>query len=73
MHGKGCLSDNVVVEWLWKGLKYQELYQSHLRDGQRRSIRSGLLLDVLQPDQTTPHQALDGRMLDEVCVDYLPI
>ena len=60
----------MIVERLWKSLKYEEVYlQAYetVSAAQRRVARN-LTFD----NQTRPHRALDGRTSDSVYFDHLP-
>ena len=62
MDGRGCWRDNVVVERLWRSLKYEEVYlraYGTVQDAQR-----GLARYVQFYNQRRPHRALDGRTPD---------
>ncbi len=62
MDGKGAWRDNLFVEWLWRSVKYEEVYLhaydsvSAARDG------IGRYLDLY--NRRRPHSSLDGRTPD---------
>ena len=64
MDGKGCWRDNVFVERLWKSIKYEEV-SLHVYDPVS-AAHQGLERYLTFYNQTRPHQALDGRMPDQV-------
>ena len=64
MDGKGCWRDNVLVERLWKSLKYEEVYlHAYETVG---AAHQGLERYLMFYNQTRPHQALDGQTPDQV-------
>lgn len=70
MDGRGCWRDNVVVERLWRSLKYEEVYlQAYetICDAQE-----GVARYLTFYNQSRPHQALDGQTPDRVYWDNLP-
>ena len=69
MDGKGCWRDNVLVERLWKSIKYEEVYL-HAYDTVS-AAHQGLARYLMFYNQTRPHQALDGQTPDQVYYDYL--
>jgi putative transposase len=69
MDGKGCWRDNVVVERLWKSIKYEEVYL-HAYDTVS-AAQQGLARYLLFYNQTRPHQALDSQTPDGVYFDNL--
>jgi putative transposase len=70
MDGKGCWRDNVVVERLWKSLKYEEVYLHAYEtiSAAHQSLERYLTFY----NQTRPHQALDGRTPDRVYWENRP-
>jgi putative transposase len=70
MDGKGCWRDNVLVERLWKILKYEEVYL-HAYDTVG-TAHQGLERYLTFYNQTRPHQALDGKTPDQVYFNNLP-
>lgn len=67
MDGRGSWRDNVLVERLWRSLKYEEVY---LRAYETVSESVARYLTFY--NQQRPHQALDGRTPDRVYWDNLP-
>ncbi len=70
MDGRGCWRDNVIVERLWKSVKYEEVYL-HAYDSVSEAKR-GLEKYVTFYNQHRPHQALDDKTPDECYFDNLP-
>jgi putative transposase len=69
MDGKGCWRDNVLVERLWKSIKYEEVYL-HVYDTVGAAPQ-GVERYLTFYNQTRPHQALDGQTPDQVYSDHL--
>jgi putative transposase len=70
MDGKGSWRDNVLVERLWRSVKYEEVYlraYDNVRDA-RASI--GRYLDFY--NRKRPHSSLDARTPDRAYFDHLP-
>jgi putative transposase len=64
MDGKGCWRDNVLVERLWKSIKYEEVYlHAYETIG---TAQQSLARYLRFYNQTRPHQALDGQTPDQV-------
>jgi putative transposase len=70
MDGKGCWRDNVFVEWLWKSVKYEEVYL-HAYDSVPEAKR-GLEWYVTLYNQQRPHSSLDDKTPDEFYFENLP-
>jgi putative transposase len=70
MDGKGCWRDNVIIERLWRSIKYDEVYL-HAYDSVRAAY-AGLGRYVELYNRRRPHSALDGRTPDEVYFGSLP-
>jgi putative transposase len=64
MDGKGCWRDNVMIERLWRSVKYDEVYL-HAYDSVRNAD-AGLTRYFQIYNQRRPHSSLDGRTPDEV-------
>jgi len=64
MDGKGCWRDNVMIERLWRSVKYDEVYL-HAYDSVR-AAHAGLDRYFKLYNQRRPHSSLDGRTPDEV-------
>ena len=64
MDGKGCWRDNVLVERLWKTIKYEEVYL-HGYDS-ASDAKAGLARYIAFYNGRRPHRALDGRTPDHV-------
>jgi putative transposase len=69
MDGNGCWRDNVLVERLWKSIKYEEVYL-HAYDT-IEAAHQGVARYMTFYNQTRPHQALDGLTPDQVYSDNL--
>ena len=59
MDGKGRYSDNVLVEPLWRTVKYEEVYLKAYEGG--REARTGMDAYFHFYNTQRPHQALDYR------------
>ena len=64
MDGTGRWRDNVFVEWLWRGLKYEKVYLRAY--GTVSAAQQGVARYVTFYNQIRPHRALDGRTPDRV-------
>ncbi len=64
MDGKGAWRDNVVVERLWRTIKYEEVYLRAYRSVSE--ARSGLGRYLAFYNQQRPHSALGGHTPDQV-------
>jgi putative transposase len=60
MDGRGRWMDNVFIERLWRGLKYEDIYLKDYADG--REARTGISLWMAFHNGRRPHQALGNRM-----------
>ncbi|MFQ5582796.1 MAG: IS3 family transposase [Mariprofundaceae bacterium] len=70
MDGKGCWRDNVLVERLWRSIKYEEVYL-HAYDTVT-AARQGLDRYIRFYNQRRPHSALDGMTPDTFYYENLP-
>ena len=70
MDGRGCWRDNVLVERLWKSVKYEEVYL-HAYDSVTETKR-GLEKYFTFYNQRRPHTALDDKTPDEFYFENLP-
>lgn len=69
MDGRGCWRDNVLVERLWKSIKYEEVY---LRAYETMSAAcSGIGRYLGFYNSRRPHSALDGITPDAFYFAYL--
>jgi len=69
-YSKGCWRDNVFVEWLWRTVKYEEVY---LRAYDSVSQAQGSLARYLDFYNTgRPHSRLDRMTPDSVYFNELP-
>ena len=59
MDGRGRWLDNVMIERLWRSLKYEEVYLKDYADG--REARAGIAAWISFYNGRRPHQALDDR------------
>ena len=64
MDGKGRWMDNVMVERLWRTLKYEYIYLNAFRDG--KELRQGLVQWFEYYNTERIHSALDWNTPDEV-------
>ncbi len=46
MDGRGCGRDNVIVERLWRSLKYEEIYLHGYGFASRKSFTIGTMMDM---------------------------
>lgn len=63
MDGKGRWVDNVMIERLWRSLKYECIYLHAYETGSE--VRQGLKLWIDYYNTNRPHSSLDGRTPDE--------
>jgi len=70
MDGTGCWRDNVLVERLWKSIKYEEVYLHAYETVS--AAQQGLERYLTFYNQVRPHRALDGHTPNGVYVDNLP-
>ena len=59
MDGRGRYMDNIMIERLWRSLKYEAVYLHELTDGFRAERVIGEWIDFYNTER--PHSALDGR------------
>lgn len=71
MDGKGRWVDNVLVERLWKSVKYEEVYL-HAYDSVSQA-RQGLQSYLKFYNERRPHSSLDGKTPDSVYFNSLPL
>jgi putative transposase len=64
MDGKGCYTDNLFIERLWRSLKYEEVYLKAYSGGREARAGIGSYLDFYNTER--PHQALRYRTPAEV-------
>ena len=64
MDGKGCYSDNIFVERLWRTVKYEEVYLKAYANA--TEARNGLRGYFRFYNDRRPHQALGYRTPAEV-------
>jgi putative transposase len=70
MDGTGCWRDNVLVERLWKSIKYEEVYLHAYETVS--AAHQGLERYLTFYNQARPHRARHGRTPDAVYFDNLP-
>ena len=59
MDGRGRWIDNVFIERLWRGLKYEDVYLKGYADG--REAKAGIADWIAFYNHRRPHQALANR------------
>ena len=71
MDGRGRCMDNILIERLWRSLKYEAIYLHEIADGPtaRRLIRDWVRFYNLE----RPHAALDGRTPAEAYGGETPV
>lgn len=70
MDGKGAWRDNVVVERLWRSVKYEEVYLKAYDSVPEARTSLGLYFDFY--NNRRPHSSFAGRTPDQVYFDTLP-
>ena len=70
MDGKGCWRDNVLVERLWKSVKYEEVYLKAYDSVSAAKASLGTYLTFYNTRR--PHQSLDGQTPDAIYFAGLP-
>jgi putative transposase len=70
MDGRGCWRDNVLVERLWKSIKYEEVYLHAYETVIAAKSGIGRYLDFYNSHR--PHSALDGSTPDTFYFANLP-
>ena len=71
MDGQGRWRDNVMVERLWKTVKYEKIYL-HAYDSVS-AAKAGIARYFDFYNTQRPHTALDGRTPDDVYFNLLPL
>jgi putative transposase len=71
MDGKGCWRDNVFVEWLWKSIKYEEVYLHAYDTVSAAKSGIGRYLEFYNSSRR-PHSTLDGKTPDAFYFANLP-
>ena len=64
MDGKGCYRDNILVDRLWRTVKYEHLYTHAFENV--KAVRDSLVYRVDWYNRERFHQGLDNRTPDEV-------
>lgn len=67
MDGRGRWMDNVLIERLWRSLKYECVYLHAFETGSE--LRAGLATWIGYYNARRPHSGLDGRPPDEAYGD----
>ena len=65
MDGRGRFLDNILIERLWRSLKYEAVYLHELRDGLDAERIIGSWIDFY--DEVRPHSSLGGRTPGDAC------
>jgi putative transposase len=71
MDGKGAWRDNVLVERLWRSVKYEEVYLRAYDSVSEARTSIGRYLDFY--NRRRPHSSLDGTTPDQAYFNPLPI
>jgi putative transposase len=70
MDGNGSSRDNVFIEWLWRSVKYEEIYlKTYESVGQARKWIANFLTWY---NQQRPHSSLSDKTPDEAYFAMLP-
>ena len=69
MDGKGCWVDNVMIERLWRSVKYECLYLQEFDD--IRGLKSTLKTWMLFYNKNRPHSTFNGRPPNDVYYESL--
>jgi transposase InsO family protein len=70
MDGKGSWRDNVFIERLWRGVKYEEIYlKAYESVGQARKLIANYLTWY---NQQSPHSSLSDKTRDDAYFAMLP-
>lgn len=64
MDGRGCWRDNIMVERLWRTLKYENIYLHAYETG--NAARSGIRTWLDTYNSKRPHSSLNDYTPDEV-------
>jgi putative transposase len=70
MDGKGAWRDNVLVERIWKSVKYEEVYLRAYDSVADARTSIGRYLDFY--NRHRPHSSLDAKTPDEAYFNHLP-
>ncbi len=68
--GRGAWRDNVFVERLWRGVKYEEVYQRAYDSLGDARASLGRYLDF--HNSRRPHSGLGARTPEQACLDHMP-
>lgn len=64
MDGRGCAIDNVLIERLWRTVKYEKIYLREYETGAETISSQGRFLNYF--DYQSPHQGLGNQTPWEV-------
>ena len=64
MDGRGCWRDNIMVERLWRTLKYENIYLHAYETGSE--ARTGIGVWFQKYNNSRPHSSLDDYTPDEI-------
>jgi len=70
MDGTGCWRDNVLVERLWKTIKYEEVYLRAYESVAEAKMHLARYISFYNARR--PHSSLDGKTPDAVYFESLP-
>jgi putative transposase len=70
MDGRGAWRDNVIVERLWRSVKYEEVYLRAYTNVPEAKAGIGRYIQFFNAGR--PHSSLDGRTPDEAYFNQLP-
>ena len=70
MDGRGAWRDNVFVEWVWRSVKYEEVYLQAYDSVAEARASIGRYLEVYNCKR--PRSSLDGRTPDQAYFNHLP-
>ena len=71
MDGKGCWRDNVIVERIWRTIKYEEVYLRAYDSVHEARTFLGRYIEFY--NRTRPHTSLKGKTPDQVYFNQLPL
>ncbi|SDI43907.1 putative transposase, partial [Alteribacillus persepolensis] len=64
MDGKGRALDNIIIERLWRSLKYEDIYLKEYETP--RAVRQGIRNYLTFYNEERPHQALEDQPPAEI-------
>ena len=71
MDGRGAWRDNVIVERLWRSVKYEEVYLHAYAAVSVARAKIGRYLNFY--NDRRPHSSLDAKTPDQAYFDNLPV